>query len=452
MLVVVFLFSSLGVGFAKPKFKEGVPPGLAKKMVRTQAQERVRAFGDIEGYKWAEKAIEKMYNKGVIKGESAKNFAPKRPVTKLEAVIMALRVMGWEDEAQTKLEIPKKYKGEAVAEWAKGYVALAVEKDILDEVDLLEFRSNEPAKRSDVAKYIVRAIDLENKAEDHMNDVLDFVDYPAMPVGAIGYIYVVNDMGLMIGNPDGTFQPNKPVTRAEMAVLIDRLDDKVDNEIDSNEKIGTVTDIDVDDLTITLDINDREKTYDILENAPVYQDKEYFDLGDVEEGYVVELLMNNDGEVCFLVIKEAKAVNEEEQTGVVMDIDVDELTTTLYINSSEKTYDLLDDTLVYEKEERIELEDVEIGDYIRLILNNDGEAITLIILNEEEQTGVVTDIDVEDLTITLDINDSEITYDLLDDTLVYEDEEFSELENIQEGYLVELSLDEAGNVRFLVIK
>ena len=31
--------------------------------------------------------------------------------------------------------------------------------------------------------------------------------------------------GLLKGYPDGSFQPDKPVTRAELAVILDRLED-----------------------------------------------------------------------------------------------------------------------------------------------------------------------------------------------------------------------------------
>lgn len=36
------------------------------------------------------------------------------------------------------------------------------------------------------------------------------------------------ERGLLRGYPDGSFQPDKPVTRAELAVILDRLDKEDD--------------------------------------------------------------------------------------------------------------------------------------------------------------------------------------------------------------------------------
>jgi len=40
---------------------------------------------------------------------------------------------------------------------------------------------------------------------------------------AAGAIDWVREQGLMAGYPDGTFRPEQPVTRAEMAAIIERL-------------------------------------------------------------------------------------------------------------------------------------------------------------------------------------------------------------------------------------
>ena len=90
------------------------------------------------------RAIEKMFQKGLIKGIGDGKFAPKSSVTKLEAIIMSLRVMGWEDDAKAITELPKEYKGDQVDKWAVGYVSLAYEKGILDDVDMMYFKPHFP--------------------------------------------------------------------------------------------------------------------------------------------------------------------------------------------------------------------------------------------------------------------------------------------------------------------
>lgn len=64
----------------------------------------------------------------------------------------------------------------------------------------------------------------------------------------------------MDGYPGNKFMPNKPITRAEMAVLADKLDDNVNKE-NKNELIGTVRKIEIDENTITIKNNYGRKTY-----------------------------------------------------------------------------------------------------------------------------------------------------------------------------------------------
>lgn len=100
VLLVLVLVLSMGMtSYANGWGNGQVPKGLAKKI-----------FDDIDGYKWAEKAIEKMFQKGLIKGIGDGKFAPKSSVTKLEAIIMSLRVMGWENDAKKITELPSYIK------------------------------------------------------------------------------------------------------------------------------------------------------------------------------------------------------------------------------------------------------------------------------------------------------------------------------------------------------
>ena len=98
-----------------------------------------------------------MYARGIFTGYPGDIFKPKNNVTHLEAIIMSLRVMGWEEEAKrTKINdnIKKINLG-----WndAYYYVALAVEKGLIKPEELKGFNPNTPAKRYEVARYIVSA-------------------------------------------------------------------------------------------------------------------------------------------------------------------------------------------------------------------------------------------------------------------------------------------------------
>ncbi len=285
---------------SKQKNKGWMSPGQIKKY-----------YNDIEQrFSWAERAIERMSAKGLIKGYGNGSFAPQKPVSQLETIIMALRIMGWEDESKEVHTLPKKYKGQGVDDWAVGYVTIAYEKGILDEVDMMYFNPNTPAKRHEVAKYVIRALGYEEEAQDHMDEELDFIDAAATPLGSVGYVYLIDDLGIMQGDDKDRFNPMGSLTRAEMAVLFSRLDNKVDSDIDE-EITGVVYDI--DDDVIEIKVDGEYESYDISEDVIVYEDDERIDYDDIDTGDKVSLEISDDEVVYIELIDEDEDDGDDEK-------------------------------------------------------------------------------------------------------------------------------------------
>jgi len=193
-----------------------------------------KKFQDVLEDHWANKAIEKMGAKDLILGDEFGNYQPNSSTKKIEVLIMALRIMGWEDEARLYDELPENYTGKEVAKWAVGYVALAYEKGLLQEDELKKFNPNSAAKRYEVAKYITRALGLEEDDIGDLDELEDYKDRDDIPEGNEGYVNMIISLQLMIGF-NNSFNPNSSLSRAEMAVLFSRLDDKVDSNEDQVE-------------------------------------------------------------------------------------------------------------------------------------------------------------------------------------------------------------------------
>lgn len=360
-------------GLAK---KGGMPPGIAKK------------FFDIDGYKWAEDAIERMAEKGVIKGIGNGLFAPKRSVTKLEAIVMALRIMGEEDEACAYLDNIKSGKREFklrdyLQEWSYGYVALAEDKGILDEADVLYFKLNDPATRHEVAKYLVRAMGEEDEAQDHMDADLDFIDAPFIPQGSVGYIYIANDEGIIKGYEDKTFRPFRAVTRAEMAVMVSRLEGKVDDDDDEKYKIyeGEVTHVDDDYDWIKVD----GKKFEILKNTMIiFEDNVKGSIKDIKVGDDVRTKVNDDEEAVYVKVdRDFYSVYK----GEVEKIDDDLEWIKIDVGNKDVKFDIADDVNVVFKDDDGDLEDIEVGDEVQVKVNA-RDKIVYIKVNEENDTNV----------------------------------------------------------------
>jgi hypothetical protein len=422
--------------FAQPAWKTGssksVPPGIAKKF-----------FVDSDAVKWAQKAIEKLMSKGIVKGNNGM-FLPKNQVTKLEAVIMSLRVMGWEDEALSINSLPKKYKGKNVQNWAKGYITLAEEKGILDDVDMMYFDPNEPIRRHEMAKYIIRALGYEEEAEDSMDEDLEdiFKDAAAVPVGSVGYVYLVYEMKIMVG--DGQrFNPMGTLTRAEMATLFYNLDEKIDNDIDDDTYRGIIYAID-DDRIVLKDGRDL-KTFSVDEDdVIVYGKNGRSDYDDLRKGLMVEVEVE-DGEVIFIEVIDEKDEDNKiisQYTGFLTEKSRNEIT--IEIEKMRITFQVLDNVTVLFKNERGDFDELETGVDVTVTVDNKNRARKIYVHRERKEQkekkikGIITR--ELDLSGVFHIWIDEQRYELSDDADVKIEGKNADLDELVEGMEAELKL------------
>ncbi len=95
---------------------------------------------------------------GVIKGDEKGNYNWDDCLTRTEATIMILRLMGLEDEAALYSGKPCSFTD--VPEWAKGYITLAVEKGVVKGRSENYFGSNEQCSAQDFLTMLFRLTDL----------------------------------------------------------------------------------------------------------------------------------------------------------------------------------------------------------------------------------------------------------------------------------------------------
>lgn len=343
-------------------------------------------FKDSDEVKWAQKAIDKLKLKGLLKGDNG-IYQPKRSVTQLEAIIMCLRIMDWEDEALKLNTLPKKYKGAEVKQWAIGYINKAAELGILDEVDLMYFNPIKPVKRHEIAKYIIRALQKDDEAKAKMNEVLPFVDAAAVPLGSVGYVYLVNKLGIM--NGDGKrFNPMGTLSRAEMAELFNKLDDKVDNDNDIDEYRGIVDSVSAG--KIVLKIGPLRKTFDVSSAVVVYKDKVRVDYSTIVKGQKV-LLKTDDNIVEYIEILNIEQPDDKIITnykGTLTAIgNVTPITLTVKIEEMTAIFKLADGAEFYFNGVKGTLNDLVIGDEVKIAVDNNNMALKVVV---NRQITVVT--------------------------------------------------------------
>jgi S-layer family protein len=419
-------------GWGKNKNKNKIPPGQAKKY-----------FDDLDSFKWAEQAIEKMFLKGLINGMGNGRYVPQSAVTKLEAIVMSLRVMGWEDEAIAINDLPKKYRGDVVANWAKGYVTIAYEKGILDDVDMMYFKPQEPAKRHEVAKYVVRALGYDDEARDNMDKKLPFVDAPAVPQGSVGYVYMINDLGLMEGSAK-KFNPMGTMTRAEMAVLFSRLDDKVDSD-DDERVAGEVYKVYEDRIAVK--VNGTTKNYDVDDKVRVYDGKDRVDYDDIKTGDKVKMELK-DGEVVYIEIVDK--LDEDKiiarYKGTVKEIDTTKpYRIALQSETMLMMFEVVDNVEVEFKNGEGKFSEIEEDDKIGVVVDRRNRVTQIFVERnreredwDDEVEGTITAIDLAgSYHLTIDKEE----YDLDEDAEVKIDGRNKDLEDLRVGMYAEVKLE-----------
>lgn len=151
---------------------------------------------------WAEQPIRHMCSIGLISGYPDRKYNPNAPVSKYEALMMICRAAGFDPDTDKSWE-----------QKCEDCLEFALDEGIIDDDE--DFAGWKPAKRYEVAVWSIRAMGLDEDGGD-----LSFRDSYDMPAGARPYIGVMSKHKYMVGYPGNFFQPNKPVTRAEMARIL----------------------------------------------------------------------------------------------------------------------------------------------------------------------------------------------------------------------------------------
>jgi hypothetical protein len=289
-------------------------------------QQVIGEFADIREAEWAEESIKKMQAKQVLSGYPDGSFRPNQPVTRIEAIVTAVRLMGLEEEAQADAssETTLHFKDAKLLEekyaWAKGYVIAALRHGLFDPADD-RIQPDKPASRVWVSALLVRALGLENEALERMTEVPDFADSAAIPAGSVGYVNAAVQEGIVSGYPDQTFKPNKPVTRAEMAAFLDRANDGLLDSSGAFKVRGTITAIGFTtegEGTITIkSVYGESSTYQIAPDAPVQYQRDFITANQLQVEELVILTVRGNTVIEAVLLDQETAPEETAAYGIL---------------------------------------------------------------------------------------------------------------------------------------
>ncbi|HAA89295.1 MAG: Putative S-layer protein [Thermoanaerobacterales bacterium 50_218] len=220
-------------------------------------------FADI-GKHWGKEVITEASVQGLVYGYPDATFQPNKPVTHLEALVMLAnafqRSQQVREEVQARTELHQRLRlwlRQKGKEWALEPLVVAVSQGLITEEELFSFHPNQPCKRWEIAKYLGRALGLQEQVRTEERLRQHFRDAKDIPQAVAGIIEYLFQKGLMVGTPDGFFLPQKPVTRAEMAALLLKLQEilkelreDIREVVDRYYVVGTIEAISGNEITI----------------------------------------------------------------------------------------------------------------------------------------------------------------------------------------------------------
>ncbi len=186
-------------------------------------------FPDVQG-NWSEQAVARVAALDLFEGYPSGQFMPDRQVSLLESIVLLLKTCGYNPNARQNNETTTSQASSAgtlQVPWGQPYVDLAVAKKIIPE-DLLDtFSPDAPVTRGQIAVMLARLLQLPVSGSEAPGGSASgsISDLSAAPAAYIPYITAIYDAGLMQGYSDGSFAPQKGITRAEMAALLARMID-----------------------------------------------------------------------------------------------------------------------------------------------------------------------------------------------------------------------------------
>lgn len=194
------------------------------------------SFTDMVGH-WARADVEHLATEGIVNGTSATTFSPSRLMTACEALLFCSRTTGVTAAAKAKiyadwLPVAQRLLPSEMVSWAAEEMAVCLATGIISETELQAMTTSGNITRSitreTLAMYLVRAMQLSKLAESLTSYSMGFSDASAISPALQPYVYLLYMYGIVKGDQANRFQPQGALTRAEMATMLRRAMDFMD--------------------------------------------------------------------------------------------------------------------------------------------------------------------------------------------------------------------------------
>ena len=179
-------------------------------------------FGDVVNH-WAKASINNMGSRMVVSGVGEDIYEPDRNMTRAEFAAIIVKALGLETGVGTKT-----FSDVRSSDWFEGYVKTAAEYGIITGYGNGSFRPMDAITREQAMTMIARAMGI-TKLESSLQPgeistvLASYTDSGMISNYSENSIAQCIKAGVVSGRTKSTIEPNKNITRAEVAVIVERL-------------------------------------------------------------------------------------------------------------------------------------------------------------------------------------------------------------------------------------
>ncbi|RCX23685.1 beta-N-acetylhexosaminidase [Fontibacillus phaseoli] len=188
---------------------------LSSMLISAGSAAAEQRFADLQHSKWAEDSINYMAKRETVAGYGNGKFMPERSVTRAQAVTFMVREL-YPQQLQVATE-GTNYSDVPTTHPFYREIAIAEKNGLSSGFPDGTFHPDIAMSRAETAAFLTRAYSLA-KGEQSVSLTADTEKH-----WAAAPILVMSSNGLIGGYTDGTYRPDRPVTRAEFSVFMTRV-------------------------------------------------------------------------------------------------------------------------------------------------------------------------------------------------------------------------------------
>lgn len=170
----------------------------------------VGQYHDVPTGFWAHNEIRSISLQGHMNGTGHSFFDPNDPITRASVAAVISRMQGLDKRNNHS------FRDVTSGHWATGYIGAVEAAGYMNGVGGGNFQPDRPMTRAEVSTVLRRAFDFGNGSQ-----VRTFSDVGSGHWAHADIQWMASN-GITVGNTDGTFSPDRAITRAEFAVFLHR--------------------------------------------------------------------------------------------------------------------------------------------------------------------------------------------------------------------------------------